>query len=178
MQEISRNNVIYLLSGPLGVGKSTASRELARTVEQCVLIEGDNILHMFKGDSQPTWEERLSLTWKNILALTRNFIQHNLNVIIDFVVEDELDWICNQISDLNVRVKYVVLRADKEKLVERLTLRGDINSLERSLFLLNKMEMSSSNNSYIYDTTFKQPAEIVEEIINDPRFKVSIVASS
>jgi hypothetical protein len=133
---------------------------------------------MFKGESQPKWEERLSLTWKNILALTRNFIQHNLNVIIDFVVEDELDWFCKQISDLNVRVKYVVLRADKEKLIERLTIRGDIDSLERSLFLLNKMEKSSSNNSYIYDTTLKQPAEIVEEIINDPRFKVSIVASS
>ncbi|WP_169086727.1 AAA family ATPase [Paenibacillus sp. PL91] len=178
MQEISRKNVIYLLSGPLGVGKSTASRELARNVEQCVLIEGDNILHMFKGESQLSWEERLCLTWKNILALTRNFIQHNLNVIIDFVVEDELDWFCKQISDLNVRVKYVVLRADKEKIVERLTIRGDIDSLERSLFLLNKMEMSSSNNSYIYDTTLKKPAEIVEEIINDPRFNVSVEASS
>lgn len=40
--------MIFLLSGPLGVGKSTTSRELARNVEPCVLIEGDNILHMFK----------------------------------------------------------------------------------------------------------------------------------
>ncbi|SDN70988.1 Cytidylate kinase [Paenibacillus sp. yr247] len=178
MKELSGKHVIYLISGPLGVGKSTISKELAQNVKQCVLIEGDDILHMFKGESHPSWEERLRLTWKNILALTRNFIQHELNVVIDFVVEDELDWFCKHISDLNVRLNYVVLRADKEKLIERLSKRGDIHSLERSLFLLNKMETSPSNNQFIYDTTLKLPAEIVKEIIqNHSGFNVYIEPS-
>ncbi|WP_339315203.1 AAA family ATPase [Paenibacillus sp. FSL R10-2734] len=172
MQEIGREHMVYLISGPLGVGKSTTSIELARNVKHCVLIEGDVLLHMFKGESEPSWEERLSLTWKNILALTRNFIQHGFNVVIDFVVEDELDWFCKHVSDLNVRLKYVILTADREKLIERLTIRGDIESLERSLFLLNKMEMTSSNEPFIKDTTQKQTSEIVEEIINDSSYNV------
>lgn len=172
MQDISRKKVIYLISGPLGVGKSTASRELAGKLDQSVLIEGDHLLHVFKGEPQPAWEERLRLAWLNILAVTRNFIQHHFNVIIDFVVEDELEWFCKQMSDLNVTVNYVILRADKDKLVERLTKRGDIQYLERSLFLLNQIDSSPSNRPYIYETSLKQPSEIVEEIINDPRFRV------
>ncbi|WP_207953406.1 hypothetical protein [Paenibacillus agricola] len=66
-------------------------------IHVCTVYEYSNkhpkfakVLDMFNGELQPSWEERLSLTWENILALTRNFIHHNLNVIIDFVVEDDL----------------------------------------------------------------------------------------
>ncbi|NHN35494.1 AAA family ATPase [Paenibacillus agricola] len=172
-----QDKLIYLISGPLGVGKSTTSKELARNIKQCVLIEGDDLLNMFKGESQPSWEERLNLTWKNILALTRNFILNDLSVVIDFVVEDELDWFCNQISDLNVELRYIILRADKDKLIERLNIRGDIDSLERSLFLLNKMETSPSNNQFFYDSTLKQPNEIVQDVIDDTGFNVFIDTS-
>ncbi|WP_374016569.1 hypothetical protein ABU162_20235 [Paenibacillus thiaminolyticus] len=34
--------------------------------------------------------------------MTRNLIQNDFNVVIDFVVEDELDWFCKHISDLQV----------------------------------------------------------------------------
>ncbi|WP_208916202.1 AAA family ATPase [Paenibacillus uliginis] len=166
MLDTDKKQIIYLISGPLGVGKSTITKELAEKVTGCVLIEGDVILHMFKGESQPCWDERLEITWKNIVDLTRNYIKHGLNVVIDFVVEDELDWFCKQISDLNVNFKYVVLRADKETIIERLNKRGDIDSLERSLFLLNEMENSSANKNFLYDTIHKQPAEIVRDIIN------------
>lgn len=169
----NKKKTIFLISGPPGVGKSTTSKILVRSVKQCVLIVGDDINHMFEAGSEPPWEERLRLTWKNILAITRNFIQHDFHVVIDFVVEDELQWFCEEISDLNVILKYVVLRADKEKIIERLSKRGDPHSLERSLFLLNKMEGSSINEQFIYDTTLKQPVEIVEEIINDSNFNVS-----
>jgi adenylate kinase family enzyme len=167
-----RKKLIILISGPLGVGKSTTSRELARNMKQCVLIEGDHLLHMFEGESQPSWEEKLILTWKNILAITRNFIVNDLNVVIDFVIEDELDWFCQKISDLNVELKYVVLRVDKEKLIERLKIRGDIQSLERSLFLLNKMDNSPSNKPFMYDITLKQPNEIVKDIIDGTAYIV------
>ncbi|TCZ69617.1 hypothetical protein E0485_23695 [Paenibacillus albiflavus] len=116
----------------------------------------------------------MNLTWENILALTRNFIINDLNVVIDFVVEDELDWFCKHISDLNVELRYIILRADKDKLIERLERRGDIESLERSLFLLNKMETSPSNNQFIYDTTLKQPNEIAQDVIDGTGYNVFI----
>lgn len=164
--------IIYLISGPLGVGKSTTSKELARNVEHCVLIEGDDLLHLFMTEPQPTWEKRLSLAWENILSVTRNFIQYGFNVVIDFVVEDEFEWFCEHIADLNVNLKYVVLRADKEKITERLNKRGDIHSLDRSLFLLNKLETSPLNTKYLVDTNLKNPAEIALDIVSDYRFNV------
>ena len=173
MRDKANEQIIYLVSGPLGVGKSTTTKELAQKVKRCVLIEGDDLLHMYKGELQPTWEERLDLTWKNILALTRNFIQHDLNVVIDFVVEEELEWFCNQLSDLNVTLKYVVLRADKEVLMERLHTRGDnTHSVQRSMFLLDKLEGYPSNSQFLLDTTLKHPAKIAEEIINDSSFYI------
>jgi broad-specificity NMP kinase len=163
----SERKSIYLISGPLGVGKSTTSKELARIVQQSVLISGDHLLHMLKEEAP--WAERLSITWINILALTRNFIQHGYHVIIDFVVEGELEWFCRQALDLNAGVKYVVLRADKEIITERLHKRGDPESLERSLFLLNQMEKTPFNKPFMYDTAHKQPEEIAVDIVNDPR---------
>jgi predicted kinase len=177
LSDENKKNIIYLLSGPLGVGKSTTSKKLAQTVKNCVLLEGDCILHMFEHGSEASWEDRLSLTWENILALTRNFIKHDFNVVIDFVVEDELEWFCKHISDLQVTLKYIVLRADKEKLSERLRIRGDYDSLERSLFLLNKLESTPSNKQFIYDNTLRNTAEIVDVIINDSGFIVNIKTS-
>ncbi|MET3847330.1 ATP-binding protein [Paenibacillus sp. OAE614] len=165
---------IYLISGPLGVGKSTTSKELARLVERCVLIEGDDLLHMQMTEPSPTWEERLSLAWMNILSVTRNFIQSGFHVVIDFVVEDEFEWFCRQIADLNVQLKYAVLHADEETIAERLRKRGDIHSLDRSLFLLNKLKSAAVNADYLVGTNQKDPAETAAEVIQNDRFHVHI----
>ncbi|WP_226529886.1 AAA family ATPase [Metabacillus niabensis] len=164
--------IIYLVSGPIGVGKSTTSKELARNVPNCVLIHGDSILQMFDYGLDTAWEQRLRLTWENILAITKNFTQHGFSIVIDFVVEDELEWFCQQINDLPVTLKYIVLRADKEKLIERIHSRGDHESIDRSLFLLKKLESLPSNKPYLYDTTLKHTAEIVDTILNNNRFSV------
>lgn len=165
---------IYLISGPLGVGKSTTSKELARLVERCVLIEGDDLLHMYMTEPAPTWEERLSLAWMNILSVTRNFIQSDFHVVIDFVVEDEFEWFCHNIADLNVQLKYAVLHADEETITERLNKRGDIHSLDRSLFLLNKLKTAPVNTDYLVDTNQQDPAEIAAGVIQNDRFYVHI----
>lgn len=165
-------SLLYLISGPLGVGKSTTAKMLAERVERCVLIEGDLLLHMLHHELPLSWDERLSLTWKNLLALTRNMLRQGLNVVIDFVVEDELEWFCEQLSDLDVSIKYAVLHADKEKIAERLTTRGDIDSLERSLFLLDKLVSMPQNRQFLYDTALKRPEDTAEAILLEPRFQV------
>ena len=152
-----------------------ANRRLRKTlageiVKNSVLLEGDSILNMFEFGADASWEERLRLTWEYILTLTRSFIHNNDNVVIDFVVEDELEWFCKHISDLEVTLKYIVSRADKEKLIERIQMREDIDSVERSLFLLNKLESTPSNQQFMYDTTLKNTREIVDVIINDNSF--------
>jgi gluconate kinase len=169
-----KEKTIYILSGPCGVGKSTLAKELARNLKKSALIKGDDFLSMYEEGSAPPWDEQLIIMWKNILSLTQTFIQHDFHVIIDTVVEDELEWFCKHFAHLNLDIKYVVLLADEEKLIERLNKRGDKYLIERTLFLLNKLETTLANAPYIYDTTDKQPADVLSDIIKLPNFNVTI----
>jgi deoxyadenosine/deoxycytidine kinase len=161
---------IYIISGPCGAGKSTIAKELSRYLQKSVLIVGDDIMSMFEDDNEPPWDEWLELTWKNILSLTSNFVQHDYDVVIDYIVETELEWFFKQTTDLNVEIKYVVLRADEEKLIERLNKRGDPQLVDRSLALLNQLGSSAENQNHLYDTTHKLPAEIIKDIVSLSRF--------
>ncbi|WP_017437823.1 AAA family ATPase [Saccharococcus caldoxylosilyticus] len=169
----SIEKTIYIISGPCGVGKSTVAKELSRNLKHAALISGDDIMFMIEKGYAPPWEEWLSITWKNILSLTRNFVQHDLNVVIDCVVESELEWFCQHISDLNIPIKYIVLIASEDKLIERLNKRGDDHLIDRSLFLLKKLGSSAGNKKYIYDTTHKQSSEIVHDLMHLSDFYVT-----
>jgi guanylate kinase len=158
------NSSIYIISGPYGVGKTTVTKALAQDMEQVALIEGDQIKLMFGEKEQPPWEEQLLIIWKNILSLTQNFIENNINVIIDYVVESELEWFYKNIVELNVKIHYVVLRADEDILISRLNKRGDGYLIEGSIYLLDKLEKFSPNKNYLYDITNKQPLEIVNDL--------------
>jgi 2-phosphoglycerate kinase len=158
------NRSIYIISGPYGVGKSTIAQELAQRMEKVALIEGDLMKLMFGGKEQSPWEEQLSIIWENILCLTKNFIENNMNVIIDYVVESELEWFYKHISKLNANIYYVVLRADEDIIIKRLSKRGDVYLIEGSLYLLDKIEKLLSNEKYLYDTTNKQPVEIINDL--------------
>jgi gluconate kinase len=163
---------VYLISGPLGVGKSTVCKSLANAMKQCALIEGDLLLHLYRGDTEPPWEERLRLAWLNIVAVTRNLLRHRLDVVIDFVVEDELEWFRSQLSDLEVTLHYTVLHAEPETLMARLRERGDEQYINRSLFLLNKLMASPGNEPYMLDADQKRAEELAEEIFKDLRFRL------
>lgn len=85
---------IYIVSGPCGVGKFTLAMGLANNVEKSALVQGDHFLEMYGEGSEPLWEERLNIMRKNIVSTTQTLIQHDFNVIIDIIVEDELEWFC------------------------------------------------------------------------------------
>ncbi|MBT2735322.1 AAA family ATPase [Bacillus sp. ISL-7] len=158
------NSSIYIISGPHGVGKSTVTKALAQEMDKVALIEGDQIKLLFKGKNPPTREEEQSLVWKNIFSLTWNFVENNINVIIDYVVRTELEWFPIHFSDLNVKIYYVVLCADENTLISRLNERGDDFLIDGSLMLLYKLKKFSPNKNYLYDTTNKQTVEIIHDL--------------
>lgn len=160
---------IYIISGPCGVGKSTITKGLAGKLEKAVLIEGDLISAMFVGGDQPSWEEKLTIVWKNLSSLSKNFLLDGYDVVLDYVVEDELGWFCGELQQtgLDITLHYYVLRADPEVLVERITKRGDTDMIPRSLELLHQLENKKENAPHLYDTTNKEPNDIIEDIVNN-----------
>ncbi|MDQ6422443.1 hypothetical protein RB620_23715 [Paenibacillus sp. LHD-117] len=132
----------------------------------------DFLLHVYHGKTEPSWEDRLRLAWLNIAAVTRNFLLNGLDVVIDFVVEDELPWFIDQLSDLGPTLYYAVLHAEPDTLAARLRKRGDEQYLARSLFLRNKLLASPANEPHLLDTEGRTPEDLAEEIMNSDRFRV------
>lgn len=169
---LSNRKTIFLISGPLGVGKSS----LAKMINQKLAfayIDGDALFGPLENVSKLSWEERLKTTWNSIALITREFISKDLDVVIDFVIEEELPWFLKEISDLNVRVKYVVLLANRRAIVERLKKRdGGTQYLERSSVLLSKLKSDPHNEQFIFETSGKNTKEVFEEVKEDDRFVV------
>lgn len=157
------NLSVVLLSGPCGVGKSTITKALADKLDQTMLIEGDLLFHMIS-DHTINWEQKLAITWRNILSVTNNALQTNLNVVIDYVVEEELDWFISQLMKENIEVYYIVLIANEETIRNRIEKRGDIELLHRSSQLLQELSTKQANIPFLYDTTNKSITDVVQDL--------------
>lgn len=164
-------STVYILSGPLGVGKSTAAKELAASADNTELIVGDDFMDANES-SGLEWDQRLRDAWNNITKLSRESLSEHRDVVIDFVVEDELEWFCKQIADFNPTIKYIVLVADKDRVLERLAKRGHLRYKARSLFLLDKLSNDPANAKFLYDTTEKTSTEVVQELTGSSQYIV------
>lgn len=161
---------IYIISGPCGCGKSTLAKELVNKLPNSVLIEGDNLHNIFNEKDEVEWLRRLSITWENIISVTRNCLKHNLDIVIDYVVEDELPLFISNLEDFEYELYYMVLTADEETIRKRITKRGDISLIERSIFLRNKLLNDEMNQFHHYDNSNKTLDEEITAILYDKRF--------
>ncbi|RTR35400.1 AAA family ATPase [Robertmurraya yapensis] len=171
------NNRVYIISGPAGVGKSTTSKELVKSLNRSAYISGDYVSHMHINGRKKPWEseDERSLLWNNILSLTTNFINYDNDVVIDYVTfPEEAKWINEKLKHFNVEVKYVVLLADKDTLVKRDSKRNQEDRMgERSLVLLKEFIESEVAQNHIIDTTVRTVMDlhhIINDIIHNPRF--------
>lgn len=168
---------IYFISGPAGVGKSSTAEKLVKTIEKSAYISGDDISRIpVNGRGQP-WlcSDTLSLTWENILSVTRNLLKYNYDVVIDYVTfPKELNWFLEQIKDIDTKIIYVVLLVDQETLVYRDSQRPPEDQMgERSTVLLKEFNETLIDDRYVIDTSNKKISEletIIHEITTDKRF--------
>ncbi len=59
---------------------------------------------------------------------------------------------------------YIVLTADASEVERRIRNRGDIDLIERALFLKNKLETMYENQGHLYNNTGKTPEDMIAEI--------------
>ena len=174
---------IYFISGPCGCGKTTLAdayaQHLVKVKKQTriYVIHGDDFHHGFVGmyeedafcaeeqDSNPlAWAQVLKFNWECILNVAGKALVRGLNVVIDYVVEDELPLLQKLAKEHNAQLYYVVLTASEESITKRLQTRGDEELIERGVFLKNKLENLPENQGHLYDNTGKTVSEEVTEI--------------
>ena len=148
---------IYLFSGPCGCGKTTLSKAFARCRTQPVcIIHGDDFQDMLvcpEDASCPAWEDVLRFNWQCILDVARHALQLGVDVVIDYVVEDELPRVQSLAAEFRTTLHYIVLTASKETLRRRLQERGDAWLTERTLFLKAKLDELPENQGHLLDIT-------------------------
>ena len=157
---------IYVFSGPCGCGKSTLTESYARHLvqttqrNQVYVIHGDDFHKGFVetgrrvGPDCPGflyWNDILQFNWACMLDTAQKALNHGLDVLIDYVVENELPLLTALARKNCAKLYYIVLTASSDELKQRLIKRGSADLIERSLFLKDKLENIPENRPYLYD---------------------------
>ena len=175
---------IYFISGPCGCGKTTLTDEFAKHMvrdekrDQVYVIHGDDFHQGFvlrsyevenfwedgQAANQLEWLEILKFNWECILDVAGKVLERDIDVLIDYVVEDEMPLLRKLAKEHGSKLYYVVLTASEEVITDRIKARGDVEMVERALFLKKELEEMSENQGYLYDNTYKALDEEIAEI--------------
>ena len=175
---------IYFISGPCGCGKTTLTDALAKYMvkvekrRQIYVIHGDDfhqgfVLRSYEEEAfwengqaadQIEWLEILKFNWECILDVAAKALKRGIDVLIDYIVEDELPLLKDLAKEYKAGLYYLVLTASADEIRKRIEKRGDAEMVERALFLKEKLENAAENQGRIYDNTGKSIEQETEEI--------------
>ena len=175
---------IYFISGPCGCGKTTLTNALAKQMikegnrRQVYVIHGDDFHQGFvtrayeeddfwkdgQAANQLEWLEILKFNWECIIDVAGKVLERGLDVLIDYVVEDELPLLQELAKEYDAKLYYLVLTASEEAITKRIQERGDVEMVDRALFLKNKLDHLPENQGHLYDNTGKSVEQEVSEI--------------
>lgn len=179
-------NKVIFVSGPCGTGKSTFADAYARHLvsesgKTVYVIHGDDFHAGFvepenkgeffvNGEASDivVWEDILKFNWDCIITTADRALRQGVDVVIDYVIEDELPRVKELASMHNAKLYYIVLTATEDELERRIRDRGDVEMIERAQFLKRKLDLLPENAGHIYDNTDKPLGEMIREInLND-----------
>ena len=126
--------------------------------------EKDDFFVNGQASDQLLWDSILRFNWDCIIITAQRALQDNLDVVIDYVIEDELPRVRELAEKNRVPLYYIVLTADAEEIERRIRERGDVDLIERALFLKKKLEKMPDNQGHIYDNTGKKPEDAIRDI--------------
>lgn len=161
---------IYLFSGPCGCGKTTLANAFAPTLNAPVyLIHGDDFQVGFveaqnAGVPRVPWEDIHAFNWDCILYVARRALTMGVDVVIDYIVEEELPRVIALAGEFGATLHYVVLVASEDTLRSRLQARGDAWLIDRSLFLRRLLKVKRENQGHLLDITGLSVQEEIEQV--------------
>ena len=176
-------NNIYFFSGPCGVGKSTLADAYAKHLtntgirKQVYVIHGDDFQQGFvetdykdsfwkegQAADQIVWTEILQFNWECIIETAGKVLARGLDVVIDYVVEEEMPLLLSLAKEQAAKLYYVVLTASEDVIRQRIEERGDVEMVERAMFLKKELEELPENRGHVFDNTGKVVSEEVAEL--------------
>lgn len=115
------NKTLYLVGGPMGIGKTTVCQQLKRDLPCSVFLDGD---WCWDADPFQVTEETRAMVLDNICHLLDNFLRCSVyeNVIFCWVMHEQsiIDTILSRLDTADCVVKCVSLVADEAELRSRL----------------------------------------------------------
>ncbi len=161
------HKTLYLVGGPMGVGKSTVCRELGRMLPRSVLLDGD---WCWQADPFQVTPETKALVLDNVCHLLGNFLRCGAyeNVVFGWVMHERaiVEGILTRLplAECGAEVRWASLVASEEELrgrIERDVDAGlrDAGDVERALAYL---PLYRELGSELVDTTGRSPHEVAE----------------
>ena len=162
--------MLYIITGPAGVGKSTISKRLATLKEKSVLIEGDDIYGQVIGSYVSAWKDgnHLDVFWKVCIDMINTYIENGYDVVFNYIVTPD---VLKKIKERFSRFKFVILITDEDELLKRDLLRPeDCRMRERCVVLLNNFKNNNYDKDYMLDITKLSVDEVIEHLEKDDKF--------
>lgn len=169
---ISSNPSLYILTGPPGVGKTTISNELAKSLDKSVLIEGDDIYNQVVSSHVSPWKEgnHLNIFWEICLNTIDIYLKNNYNVVFNYIISPK-DLNILKTKFKNYTLRFSVLLANKETLLARDSKRPlDCQMHERCVILLEKFQTQYVSSNNIINTTNASVKDIINTLKTDDKF--------
>ena len=164
------NKVLYMIGGPMGIGKTTVCQQLKRDLPCSVFLDGD---WCWDADPFQVTEETKTMVLDNICHLLNNFLHCTAyeTVIFCWVMHEQsiIDSILARVDTTDCVVKCVSLVADEAQLCSRLE-----RDIERGLRTSDVIERSIARlplyqllNTIMIDTggkTVQMVADVIKEL--------------
>ncbi|MGN7763367.1 AAA family ATPase [Paenibacillus sp. 22594] len=152
-----------VISGTMGVGKTTISKELLESLNNAIWLDGDWCWMM------NPWvinEENIRMVENNIIYMLRNFLTNpNFGyVIFSWVLhrEDILNSLLERMSDLEFQLVKVSLTCSEEVLRQRMEL--DNRTQEQITLSTNRLKLYENMDTVIIDTSETTIQDLIDRI--------------
>jgi guanylate kinase len=168
-----KENLVCLITGPAGTGKSSAARALAEKFDRSAVIDVDQFREMVIGGYVRPWphsdevEIQLSLSAKNASDIAHNFLEQGFSVFIDDVVGRKLlEQYSGYFKDKDF--KTFLLLPSLESLLKRFDDRGEDKELRaRTHDLYERFSRKKDELHWVViDSSNQTLEETVEEMYN------------
>ncbi len=159
---------LIIINGTMGVGKSTISNALYKSLENSVWLDGDWCWMM---NPFVVNDENKKMVEDNIIYLLSNFLRNSSleHIVFNWVIHEEsiFKLLLNRLKDFDFELYKITLICSEEVLRNRIIEdfkngRGDRN-LENSL---KRLELYRNMDTIKIDTSNKKIDETIQEIIN------------